>query len=138
MVCYAFGGSDPAGEAFQGKLQGRGPVCVVQNTNVIAVGIEPALLVGHESAPLTLPIDAPKDALSELLDDLRQDAIAILPAGRHEPSLRGMHVLQSALACRGRIACVQIELTPLPASALVRLAASVAPEAPSAALLADA
>src|SRR3954470_1452667 len=138
MVCYAFGGSDPAGEAFRGEVQGRGPVCVVQNTNVIAVGIEPALLVGHESAPLTLPIDAPKDALTELLDDLREDAIAILPAGRLEPALRRLHVLQSALDGRCRIACVQTELTPLAASALVRLVASVALEAPSAALLADA
>jgi hypothetical protein len=99
----------------------------VQNTNVIAVGIEPALLVGHESAPLTLPID-----------DLREDAIAILPAGRVEPALRRLHVLQSALDGRCRIAYIQTELSPLAASALVRLAASVAPEAPSAALLADA
>ncbi len=110
----------------------------MQNTNVIAVGIEPALLVGHESAPLTLPIDAPKDAINELLDDLRQDAIAILPAGRLEPALRRLHVLQSALDGRCRIACIQTELSPLAASALVRLVASVAPEAPSAALLADA
>jgi hypothetical protein len=110
----------------------------VQNTNVIAVGIEPALLVGHESAPLTLPIDAPKDALTELLDDLREDAVAILPAGRLEPALRRLHVLQSALDGRCRIACVQTDLSPLAASALVRLAASVGPEAPSAALLADA
>lgn len=109
----------------------------MQNTNVIAVGIEPALLVGHESAPLTLPIDAPKDALNDLLD-LREDAIAILPAGRLEPALRRLHVLQSALDGRCRIACVQTELSPLAASALVRLTASVAPEAPSAALLADA
>jgi hypothetical protein len=110
----------------------------VQNTNVIAVGIEPALLVGHESAPLTLPIDAPRDALTDLLDDLREDAVAILPAGRLEPALRRLHVLQSALDGRCRIAYVQTELSPLAASALVRLAASVAPEAPSAALLADA
>lgn len=106
--------------------------------NVIAVGIEPALLTGHESAPLTLPIDAPKDALNDLRDDLREHAIAILPAGRLEPALRRLHVLQSALDGRCRIACVQTDLSPLAASALVRLAASVAPAAPSAALLADA
>ena len=88
----------PGRGSFRGEVQGRGPVCVVQNTNVIAVGIEPALLVGHESAPLTLPIDAPKDALNDLLDDLREDAIAILPAGRVEPALRRLHVLRSALS----------------------------------------
>ena len=47
-------------------------------------------------------------------------------------------MLQSALDGRCRIACCQTELSPLAASALVRLAASVAPAAPSAALLADA
>jgi hypothetical protein len=55
-----------------------------------------------------------------------------------EPALRRLHVLQSALDGRCRIAYIQTELSPLAASALVRLAASVAPEAPSAALLADA
>jgi hypothetical protein len=110
----------------------------VQNTNVIAVGIEAALLVGHERAPLTLPIDAPREALNDLADELRADSIAILPAARLEPALRRLHVLQSALDGRCRIACCQTDLSPLAASALVRLAASVAPAAPSAALLADA
>jgi len=110
----------------------------VQNTNVIAVGIEAALLVGHERAPFALPIDAPRDSLNELVEDLRADAIAILPAGRLEPALRRLHVLQSALDGRCRIACCQTDLSPLAASALVRLAASAAPAAPSAALLADA
>jgi hypothetical protein len=110
----------------------------VQNTNVIAVGIEAALLVGHERAPVALPIDAPRDALNELAEDLHADAIAILPAGRLEPALRRLHVLQSALDGRCRIACCQTDLSPLAASALVRLAASAAPAAPSAALLADA
>jgi hypothetical protein len=110
----------------------------VQNTNVIAVGIEPALLVGHEREPLTLPIDAPRDALNELAGVLRADCVAVLPAGRLEPALRRLHVLQSALDGRCRIACCQTDLSPLAASALVRLAASVAPATPSAALLADA
>jgi hypothetical protein len=110
----------------------------VQNTNVIAVGIEPALLIGHESVPLTLPIDAPRDDLNALVDDLREDAIAVLPAARIEPALRRLHVLQSALDGRCRIAFCQTDLSPLAASALVRLAASAAPSAPSAALLADA
>jgi hypothetical protein len=121
-----------------GKLQGRGPVCAVQNTNVIAVGIEAARLIGHEREPLTLPIDAPRDALNELADELREDAIAILPSARLEPALRRLHVLQSALDGRCRIAFVQTDVSPLAASALVRLAASVAPATPSAALLADA
>jgi hypothetical protein len=47
-------------------------------------------------------------------------------------------VLQSALDGRCRIACCQTDLSPLAASALVRLAASAAPAAPSAALRADA
>jgi hypothetical protein len=110
----------------------------VQNTNVIAVGIEPALLIGHESVPLTLPIDAPRDDLNALVDDLREDAIAVLPAAHIEPALRRLHVLQSALDGRCRIAFCQTDLSPLAASALVRLAASAAPSAPSAALLADA
>jgi len=110
----------------------------VQNTNVIAVGIEAALLVGHERAPFALPIDAPRESLNELVEDLRADSIAILPAGRLEPALRRLHVLQSALDGRCRIACCQTDLSPLAASALVRLAASAAPAAPSAALLADA
>ena len=107
-------------------------------TNVIAVGIAPALLIGHEHDPLTLPIDAPRDALNELAEELRDDSIAILPAGRLEPALRRLHVLQSALDGRCRIACCQTDLSPLAASALVRLAASVARTTPSAALLADA
>jgi hypothetical protein len=110
----------------------------VQNTNVIAVGIEAARLIGHEREPLTLPIDAPREALSELADELREDAIAILPAARLEPALRRLHVLQSALDGRCRIAFCQTDMSPLAASALVRLAASVAPATPSAALLADA
>jgi hypothetical protein len=110
----------------------------LQKTNVIAVGIDPALLVGHEREPLTLPIDAPRDAINELAVDLRADAIAILPSGRLEPALRRLHVLQSALDGRCRIACCQTDLTPVAASVLVRLAASVAPASPSAALLADA
>jgi hypothetical protein len=110
----------------------------LQKTNVIAVGIDPALLVGHDREPLTLPIDAPRDAINELADDLRADAIAILPSGRIEPALRRLHVLQSALDGRCRIACCQTDLTPVAASVLVRLAASVAPASPSAALLADA
>jgi len=110
----------------------------VLKTNVIAVGIEPALLVGHERDPLTLAIDAPRDDLNDLVDVLRADAIAILPAARVEPALRRLHVLQSALDGRCRIACCQTDLSPLAASALVRLAASAAPASPSAALLADA
>jgi hypothetical protein len=110
----------------------------VQNTNVIAVGIEAARLIGHERDPLTLPIDAPREALNELADELREDAIAILPAARLEPALRRLHVLQSALDGRCRIAFCQTDMSPLAASALVRLAASVAPATPSAALLADA
>jgi hypothetical protein len=110
----------------------------LQKTNVIAVGIDSALLVGHDREPLTLPIDAPRDAINELADDLRADAIAILPSGRLEPALRRLHVLQSALDGRSRIACCQTELTPIAASVLVSLAASVAPASPSAALLADA
>ena len=86
---------------------------------------------------LTLPIDAPRDALNELAEELRDDSIAILPAGRLEPALRRLHVLQSALDGRCRIACCQTDLSPLAASALVRLAASVARTTPSAALLAD-
>jgi hypothetical protein len=107
-------------------------------TSVIAVGIEAPLLVGHALEPLTLPIDTPRDALEDLALELRADAVAILPAARLEPALRRLHVLQSALDGRARIACCQTELSPLAASVLVGLAASVAPHAPSAALLADA
>ena len=107
-------------------------------TSVIAVGIEPPLLTGHALEPLMLPIDAPRGALEELALELRTDAVAILPAGRIEPALRRLHVLQSALDGRSRIACCQTELSPLAASVLVGLAASAAEHAPSAALLADA
>jgi hypothetical protein len=110
----------------------------VQDTKVIAVGIAPALLIGHDGAPLSLPIDAPRDDLNELMEDLHGDAVAILPAGRIEPALRRLHVLQSSLDGRCRIAFCQTDLSPLAASALVRLAASVGPSSPSAALLADA
>jgi hypothetical protein len=106
--------------------------------NVVAVGIEPPLLAGHELDPLTLPIDAPRDALEDLAVELRADAVAILPAARLEPALRRLHVLQSALDGRCRIACCQTELSPLAAGVLVGLAASVARYTPSAALLADA
>jgi hypothetical protein len=107
-------------------------------TNVIAVGIEPPTLSGHAVEPLTLPIDAPRDALEDLAMELRADAVAILPATRIEPALRRLHVLQSALDGRSRIACCQTTLPPLAASVLVALAASASPYAPSAALLADA
>jgi hypothetical protein len=107
-------------------------------TSVIAVGIEPPLLTGHALDPVTLPIDAPRDALEELAVDLRADAVAILPAARMEPALRRLHVLQSALDGRCRIACCQTELSALAAGVLVGLAASAAAQAPSAALLADA
>jgi hypothetical protein len=110
----------------------------VQKTNVIAVGIEAALLKGHARDPFALPTDAPRDALDDLADGLHADAVAILPVGRLEPALRRLHVLQSALDGRCRIACCQTELSPLAASVLVRLAASAAVAAPSAALLADA
>jgi hypothetical protein len=110
----------------------------VQKTNVIAVGIEAALLMGHEREPFALPIDAPRDALDDLADELHADAVAILPVGRLEPALRRLHVLQSALDGRCRIACCQTELSPLAAGVLVALAASAASAAPSAALLADA
>jgi len=110
----------------------------VQKTNVIAVGIEPASLVGHEPDPLTLPIDAPREDLNDLADLMREDAVAILPAARLEPALRRLHVLQSALDGRCRIACCQTDLSPLAASVLVGLAASAAPASLSAALLADA
>jgi len=110
----------------------------VQRTNVIAVGIEPAQLLGHERDPIALPIDAPREALDDLADTLDADAVAILPVGRLEPALRRLHVLQSALDGRCRIACAQTDLSPLAASVLVRLAASAAPASPSAALLADA
>ena len=106
-------------------------------TNVIAVGIEPAALIGHESEPFALPVDAPRDALWELVDGLGPDAVAILPAGRSEPGLRRLQVLQSMLDGRCRIACRQTALSPLAASVLVRLAASVGATVPSA-LLADA
>jgi hypothetical protein len=107
-------------------------------TSVVAVGMDPPLLTGHALEPLTLPIDAPRDALQDLAIELRADAVAILPAARMEPALRRLHVLQSALDGRCRIACCQTELSPLAAGVLVGLAASVAPYAPSAALLADA
>ena len=107
-------------------------------TNVIAVGIEPRPLTGHALDPLRLPIDAPRGALEELAVELRADAVAILPAARLEPALRRLHVLQSALDGRCRIACCQTELSPLAASVLVGVAASATPYAPSAALLADA
>jgi hypothetical protein len=107
-------------------------------TSVVAVGIDPPLLAGHALEPLTLPIDAPRDALEDLAIELRADAVAILPAARLEPALRRLHVLQSALDGRCRIACCQTELSPLAAGVLVGLAASAAPYAPSAALLADA
>jgi hypothetical protein len=107
-------------------------------TSVIAVGIEPPLLTGHALEPLTLPIDAPRDSLEDLAIELRSDAVAILPAARIEPALRRLHVLQSALDGRSRIACCQTELSALAASVLVALAASVADHAPSAALVADA
>jgi hypothetical protein len=107
-------------------------------TSVVAVGMDPPLLTGHALEPLTLPIDAPRDALQDLPIELRADAVAILPAARMEPALRRLHVLQSALDGRCRIACCQTELSPLAAGVLVGLAASVAPYAPSAALLADA
>jgi hypothetical protein len=110
----------------------------VQKTNVIAVGIEAALLMGHERELFALPVDAPREALDDLADGLHADAVAILPSGRLEPALRRLHVLQSALDGRCRIACAQTDLSPLAASVLVRLAASAAPAAPSAALLADA
>jgi hypothetical protein len=76
--------------------------------------------------------------LDELADGLQADAVAILPRGRLEPALRRLHVLQSALDGRCRIACCQTDLSPVAASVLVRLAASVAQATPSAALLADA
>lgn len=107
-------------------------------TKVIAVGIEPAALRGHVRDPLLVAIDAPKDAIEGLIEQVGADAIAILPATRREPALRRLQVLRSALDGRSRIACCQTELSPLAAAALVRLAASVAPAAPSAALLADA
>jgi hypothetical protein len=107
-------------------------------TNVIAVGIDPPSLSGHAVEPLTLPIDAPRDALQELAMELRADAVAILPATRLEPALRRLHVLQSALDGRSRIACCQTTLSPLAASVLAGLAASASVDAPSAALLADA
>lgn len=107
-------------------------------TSVVAVGIDPPLLAGHALEPLTLPIDAPRDALEDLAIELRADAVAILPAARLEPALRRLHVLQSALDGRCRIACCQTELSPLAAGVLAGLAASVAPYTPSAALLADA
>jgi hypothetical protein len=107
-------------------------------TNVIAVGMEPPSLSGHAVEPLTLPIDAPRDALEDLAIELRADAFAILPAARLEPALRRLHVLQSALDGRSRIACCQTTLSPLAASVLVGLAASTSLHAPSAALLADA
>ena len=110
----------------------------MQKTNVIAVGIEPAQLVGHGRDPLALPVDAPREALHELASELHDDAVAILPAGRVEPALRRLHVLGSALDGRCRIAYCQTELSPLAASVLVSLAASAARAAPSAALLADA
>jgi hypothetical protein len=106
--------------------------------SVVAVGIDPPLLAGHALEPLTLPIDAPRDALEDLALELRAGALAVLPAGRLEPALRRLHVLQSALDGRCRIACCQTELSPLAAGVLVALAASAAPYAPSAALLADA
>jgi hypothetical protein len=108
------------------------------NTNVIAVGIDPPSLSGHATAPLELPIDAPRDALEDLAIELRADAVAILPANRMEPALRRLHVLQSALDGRSRIACCQTSLSPLAAGVLVGLAASASLYAPSAALLADA
>jgi hypothetical protein len=107
-------------------------------TNVIAVGIDPPSLSGHAVEPLTLPIDAPRDALQELAIELRADAVAILPAARLEPGLRRLHVLQSALDGRSRIACCQTALSPLAAGVLAALAASASAHAPSAALLADA
>lgn len=107
-------------------------------TNVIAVGIDPPSLSGHAVAPLELPIDAPRDALEDLAIELRADAVAILPATRLEPALRRLHVLQSALDGRSRIACCQTSLSPLAAGVLVGLAASASLHAPSAALLADA
>jgi hypothetical protein len=107
-------------------------------TSVVAVGIDPPLLTGHALEPLTLPIDAPRDALEDLAIELQAGAVAVLPSGRLEPALRRLHVLQSALDGRSRIACCQTELSPLAAGVLVALAASVAPYAPSAALLADA
>ena len=110
----------------------------MQKTNVIAVGIEPAALIGHDREPLRLPIDAPRDAINDLADELNEDAIAILPAGRLEPALRRLHVLQSALDGRCRIACCETDLPPVAASVLARLAASAAPASLSAALLADA
>jgi hypothetical protein len=110
----------------------------VHQTNVIAVGIEPVPLVGHAHEPLTLPVDAPRDALKDLAAELSADAVAILPAARVEPALRRLHVLRSALDGRCRIACCQTDLSPVAASALTRLAASAASHSPSAALLADA
>lgn len=104
---------------------------------MIAVGIEPAALIGHASEPFVLPIDAPRDALWELIDGLGADAVAILPAGRSEPALRRLQVLQSMLDGRCRIALCVTALPPLAASVLVRLAASVGATVPSA-LLADA
>lgn len=102
------------------------------------MGIEPATLLGHERDPLLLAIDAPEDAVKELIGQLRGDVIAILPATRLEPALRRLQVLRSALDGRSRLACCQTELSPLAAGVLVRLAASAALAAPSAALLADA
>jgi hypothetical protein len=110
---------------------------VPSSTNVIAVGIDPAPLIGHARDPLALPIDAPRDAFHELAAELHADAVAILPTARVEPALRRLEVLQSSLDGRARIACCRTSLSPLAASALVRLAASVAPAVP-AALLADA
>jgi hypothetical protein len=107
-------------------------------TSVVAVGIDPPPLMGHALEPLTLPVDAPRDALEDLAIELQAGAVAVLPSGRLEPALRRLHVLQSALDGRSRIACCQTELSPLAAGVLVALAASVAPYAPSAALLADA
>lgn len=106
--------------------------------HVIAVGIEAAPLHGHTAVPLTLPAEAPADAVLDLIDDLHGDAVALLPAGRLEPGLRRLRVLQSALDGRARIATAVTGLSPLAAHAVASLTASVAPHAPSAALLADA
>ena len=103
------GGSDTGRGSVRGEVQG-GSSLRVQNTNVIAVGIEPALLVGHEQRPADAAhrraARRPQRAGST---SCATTPIAILPAGRLEPALRRLHVLQSALDGRCRIACCQTD-----------------------------
>ena len=85
----------PGRGSFRGEVQGRGPVCVVQNTNVIAVGIEPALLVGHEQRPA--------DAAHRRAEGRPQRAARGAARGRDRDPARGAPGARAAAPARAAV-----------------------------------